>query len=188
MIELTVEHGSVVGDTQEWLADISEPHDVAQNDFDAYAEAHSEVYYVGQNILPWLDTLCDDGHATGLYGEDEPTQACTVNEENWLSSDVQVTFARTDRYGPLLIWQHGYYTGNPVHVCAFNGDDDSDAFSWAGGCAGHEDCDSEWILEKACAIWRNGGGTYISLWDLDQDDDGNMLCPDHGVPLEFYGY
>lgn len=187
MIQLKVEHDYIVGDTEEWLADISAPHDEAQAAFDEYCERDDAEYYVGNNIRPWLESLGADG----LYGDSIVT-AASVNEDNWLDRDVMVTLAHTAEYGDLLIYQYGYYLDAPVYVAAFNGGDDADAYSWAGGSAGHADgseCDSEWIIESACKLWPNGGrGETHDLWDLEQDADGNMLCPDHNVPLGFVGY
>ena len=182
-IQLRAEDGYVVCDTDEWLADRGEDHEEAQDAFDAYVRDHAGSYPMFVNhVLPWLRPL----KATGMYGEDAPYSVSTVNVENYLNEDIIVTMANTETYGKLLIWSYGYMTTAQVHVWAFTGDDDSDAYDYTNGTAGHENCDCDWILQAATHLWSNAGHGNANLSALEQDDDCRMLCPDHGVPLEFW--
>jgi len=217
MINLKFEHDYVIGDTDDWLDDITDENDAAQEAFDKFCEREGAEYFVGNDIPKWLATLHDDRDyqldndlepgeygpvrwaynrkPTGLYHDGAPFCAVSYNEDNWLSRDIMVTLAHTAEYGDLLIVQDGTYLGSAVQVFAFIGDDDSDAFDWASGGATHSDgteCDCEWIIESACMLYQNGGPQLADftgrIADLPKDDDDNPLCPVHGKVLAFAGY
>lgn len=215
MIELKFEYDYVVGDTDEWLSDFTSENEAAQDAFDKFCERDGAEYYVGNDIPKWLATLHDDrdyqvddlddgeygpvrwarnSKPTGLYHDGAPFCAVSYNEDNWLSRDIMVTLAHTAEFGDLLIVQNGTYLGSAVDVLSFNGDDDSDAFTWASGGASHADgseCDCDWLIESACMLYQNGGGQVADftgrIAELDKDEDGHALCPVHGRALSFWG-
>ena len=223
MIDLKVQDDYVVCDTQEWLGDrCAMSRETAQDAYDAWREANPELYYESDAVIAWLETLHDDSayeqtewqtddngdrHEVttgwssdltpqGLYHDGPPFRAASINEDNYLDQDIMVMLAHTAEYGSLLIWQYGYFTMGTVYVRPFTGDDDADAYSWSGGSAGHIDgseCDQDYILESACRLWPNGGGSKsYKLWELEQGKDSEgedtLLCPVHHVPLGFIGY
>lgn len=207
MIPMKYEFDYIVVDRDEWIDDRTdaESSDEVQAAYDHFNDevlgdrlasdrpavvtvgAHSfETYtYQSERVLQWLKTL----NATGIYGDGGPVQVCSYNEENFLSDDIIMTFANTEQFGPLFIWQAGVFTDSTVHVLVFNGDDDADAFSWASGyanCSNGDACGMEWIIESAYALWPNGGGESYKIGELTKNDDGEPLCPHDGGTLTFW--
>lgn len=194
MLEMTIKYDYVVVDTDAWIADrTAGVNQEATDAYDAWREEHPLPYRT-ESYLTWLTGM----GATGLYGENAPTTVCTVNEENFLSGDIVLTLAHTERYGSLLCVQEGYWTRGPVTFYSFIGDDDADAFAYSNGyavcsCGGpyrSGACDAEWIIESACTIWQNGGGQTESIADvIYRDDNGEAfaICPRcHMGNLTFY--
>lgn len=197
MLELQTEYDYITVDTDEWVGDrVSEVNEEATEAFEAFASDSYEDRFVSHRLLSWLGAL----GATGLYGDNEPNQTCTVNEETYLSDDFILTFAHTEEYGTLYCVQDGYMSDSPVTIYSFNGDDDADAFGWATGGASCSDpeCESEYNLESACQLYDQGrseGGGQRSYNIADdviiRDEDGDYIptCPRCGkVGITFWAY
>lgn len=196
MLDLNVNDGYVEIDTDEWLNDFSEISETWTNAFVAYANMRNESWVTSDMVRDWAHSL---GNVSGIYGEDGPVTVSTTNVDSFLSNDITYTFLRlsairTNENGEDEEWQHslivthgaGYSLASPnwCEVREFNGYDDADAFSYASGYAAHStrtDC-AEWIIENACQLWPNGGGTgSVSISDctLPNETGGgySLVCP-----------
>jgi hypothetical protein len=79
-------------DTNAWIADRTDDHSDAQEAFDAFTDAHSEMTDEDTQIAAWLTSLggvetvdeWGDTNVTaapsGLYGEDGPWNVVSFNE------------------------------------------------------------------------------------------------------------
>jgi len=187
MLELTIDHWDFLSvDTDEWIADRTDGLNVEAN------KAMDHAIDNGLTVEEWLEKI----GATGIYGEGSPTAVNTYNEDNFLSRDLGIILAHTEKYGDLFIWAYGDAYGYGSWIAyTFNGDDDGDAYDYGSGYAtctmnvGYKNggCDAEWIIESGCYIWNNGGrgGMYddgrVRISDTLQHDDlediNSAVCP-----------
>lgn len=181
MLELTMNKwGYLEVDSGEWIEDRTAGyHEDAQRAMD-HAIAN------GLDVIDWLNKI----GATGLYGEGECFIANTVNEDNFLSRDLGIILAHTEKWDDLLIVANADHYGYGTWTAyTFNGDDDADAYDYGSGGASCDcdvgwkkgGCDSEWIIESGCVLWQNGGGQTEDISDLIHHDDDNdityAVCP-----------
>ena len=191
MLELTINRfGYLEVDSQEWIEDRTDGVNVEADRAMDHAIAN------GLDPEDWLNKL----GATGLYHEGPVSTVYTGNEDNFLSGELGLILAHTDKWGDLLLvadadaYGYGSWT-----AYTFNGDDDADAYGYGSGWAvcdcnvGYKagGCDSDWIIESGCVLWQNGGEQTERIGDLietsEETGNGYVVCPRcHYGNLTFY--
>lgn len=214
MLALTVDrYGYLSVDAETWLDSFSEVSETWTEAFNAYclmraSSSYNDRYVTSDMVSDWAYSL---GQAFGIYGEGNPVTVATCNVDSFLENDVTYTFLhleawRRDGEGIeypnthtlIVVHGHGYMaeTAGYAEVREFNGDDDGDAFSYASGFAAHSDNENcaEWIIESACILWPNGGGTSYRISDCittvsakdGEEVEAFLSCPLCGDRLEPY--
>lgn len=184
MLDLRIEFDYLVVDTLDWLNDISEANDELT---ESLAEYLGDDYATVERVTEWLTETFGE-RPTGIYGDGDPVQVSTCNEDSFLSRDISFVFARTDAGTFIIDTGVGYFlrTGSSATVRDFLGHDDAEAFSYSQGGAAHADptsqCAVDWIIESGYYLYPNGGGMNPS--PIDQHiRDGALHCPECGGEL-----
>ena len=177
MIQLNIEFDYIVGDTQEWLDDMTtqdKNSDRCTVDFENWAEDTFQA-----NPVEFFNSI----GATSFYGENPVSGIFTEYYDNYLSSDIRMVYAESEKYGRILAvaWQYS----NTYEFYKFLGD----GTEWLGFDKGYASCSApcstEWIIERACKLWRNGGyGATVDIADTIRD--GKAYCPDCGSEMTFW--
>jgi len=189
MIDLHIEHDYLIGDRDEWVEDRTDGVNVEAD------RAMEHALDNGLDLVDWLNRI----KATGLYGE-EVFVVNTYNHDNFLSGDLGIVLAHTEKWGDLLIIANAdAYGFGSWTAYNFTGDDDADAYGYTSGYASCDmpGCDAEWILQHGGVdIWQNGGrGTVGSPGHVRTDEtftEGEFrtysTCPRCRMgELSFYG-
>lgn len=202
MIALTVHSDYLTVDTEEWLDSFSEVSEEWTNVFRAYCQMRADAgwddgYVTSDMVKEWAESL---GKVSGIYGEDSPVTESTCNVESFLENDITYTFlyitrnvldaetGESEEHSDPFIITHGagysLATAGWCDVRLFNGDDDTDAFSYARGYAAHDDdgCSREWIIEDTVTMWNNGGTATARIdecirEDADSESGYSLYCP-----------
>jgi hypothetical protein len=171
-----IDSEAVIGETEAWMDDKTEPCVRLDELFEKWYEVHGKFPYGPMQFLSWLERRgvpVEGPHWGALKTEN------TQNTVSWLDEDFHYTVFQLgeDHYvatsGPRRVEHPEFFkitAPEPEDFLGFSS-------AWIECDGGHLYETADTYRWQFCVEGDGPQGPYIRLYELDQDGDGDLLCP-----------